>query len=149
MDIFAKVQRKMRTSWLTLIVMILPCLFIAPSFKHGRGVFTNEVLEVGKTIEISPVIVLPASDRLHVDNTLLHDYIFEWGEDRSMAAVALGYLSIYNHACPSNCVYEMDFSAGIMRVITVTSIQKGEELFINYHGDFDNSSPLWFPIENS
>jgi hypothetical protein len=43
----------------------------------------------------------------------------------------------------------MDFSAGIMRVITVTSIQKGEELFINYHGDFDNFSPLWFPIENS
>jgi len=59
----------------------------------------------------------------------------------------LGYLSIYNHICPSNCVYEMDFSAGIMRVITVTSIQKGEELFINYHGDFDNASPLWFPIE--
>lgn len=127
--------------------MQLPCLFIAPSAKHGRGVYTNEMLEAGTTIEISPVIVLANTDRLLVDKTRLHDYIFEWGEDRSQVSVGLGYLSIYNHACPSNCIYEMDFSAELMRIVTVTSIQKGEELFINYHGDFDNPSPLWFPIE--
>lgn len=127
--------------------MILPCLFIAPSSTHGRGVFTSESLAAGVTIEISPVLVLSSSDRLLVDKTLLHDYIFEWGDDRSSAAVALGYLSIYNHACPSNCVYEMDFLEGIMRITTVIPVQQGAELFINYHGDFDNSSPLWFPTQ--
>ncbi|MBM3412740.1 MAG: SET domain-containing protein [Bacteroidetes bacterium] len=127
--------------------MLLPCLFIAPSAKHGRGVYTNEFLEVGTTIEISPVIVLPTTDRLLLDKTLLHDYIFEWGEDRLQSAVGLGYLSVYNHACPSNCIYEMDFDAALMRITTVAAIQKGEELFINYHGDFNNLSPLWFTVD--
>lgn len=140
----AKVQRKMRTSWSSILLMVLPCLFIAPSSTHGRGVFTNESLAAGVTIEISPVLVLSPSDRLLVDQTLLHDYIFEWGEDRSSAAVALGYLSIYNHACPSNCVYEMDFETGLMRISTVVAIQAGAELSINYHGDFDHDAPLWF-----
>lgn len=127
--------------------MILPCLFVAPSPTHGKGVFTSESLEAGTTIEISPVIVLSSTERTHIDKTCLHDYIFEWGDDRSLAAVALGYLSVYNHACPSNCVYEMDYEAELIRVMTVVAIQQGEELYINYHGDFDNSSPLWFATD--
>ena len=124
--------------------MILPCLFIAPSSKHGRGVFTNEVLEAGKTIEISPVIILPASDRLHIDNTLLHDYIFEWGDDLLSACVALGYLSIYNHSYAANCVYEMDFDNATISITTVKPVAAGDELFINYNAEPDNTKPIWF-----
>ena len=38
--------------------MILPILTIAPSDQRGRGVFATESIEVGTTIEISPVLVV-------------------------------------------------------------------------------------------
>ncbi|MGI9138483.1 MAG: SET domain-containing protein-lysine N-methyltransferase, partial [Sediminibacterium sp.] len=85
--------------------MILPILTIAPSPNRGRGVFTTEAIETNTKIEIAPVIVLTKEHRAIVEQTLLYDYIFEWGEDQKSAAVALGYVSIYNHAVQPNCIY--------------------------------------------
>ena len=59
--------------------MINPALYIAMTPDKGRGVFAAAPLEAGLVIEVSPVIVLPSKDRAHLDKTLLHDYIFEWG----------------------------------------------------------------------
>jgi SET domain-containing protein len=89
--------------------MILPILTIAPSPNRGRGVFATEAIQMNTTIEIAPVIVLTKEHRIIVEQTLLYDYIFEWGEDHKSAAVALGYVSIYNHTIHPNCVYEMDY----------------------------------------
>ena len=89
--------------------MILPFLTIASSSNRGRGVFTTEPISANTTIEIAPVIVVDAKDRDKLEQTLLYDYIFEWGEDCKMAAVALGYISIYNHSNQPNCAYDMDF----------------------------------------
>lgn len=113
--------------------------------QKGRGVFTDEPLQAGQLIERSPVIVLSQTDRALIDKTLLHDYIFEWDPQQRQCCMALGYVPLYNHGCPSNCEYEMDFEAGFISIRTVRDIPKGEELLINYHGDFDNPSPLWFP----
>ncbi|MFM8591385.1 MAG: SET domain-containing protein-lysine N-methyltransferase [Sphingomonadales bacterium] len=124
--------------------MLLPCLYIAPTRAKGRGVFTSEPLEAGQLIECSPVIVLNANDRKLLDQTLLHDYIFEWDPEQKQCCMALGYVPLYNHACPSNCEYEMDYDAGQISIRTLRGIQKGEELLINYHGDFDKADPLWF-----
>ncbi len=63
------------------VSMILPNLFIAPTSGMGRGVFTSEDIERGTVIEISPVIVMSREERKLLDQTLLHDYIFEWGPD--------------------------------------------------------------------
>jgi len=116
----------------------------------GRGVFTLEPLEADTLVEISPVIVLSEQDRELVDQTLLHHYIFEWGEDRKQCCVALGYVSVYNHQFNSNCEYEMDFESQMIRIKTVRRIEAGEELYINYNGDWNDNSPLWFPaIQNS
>ena len=115
-----------------IYVMILPFLTIASSLNRGRGVFTSDDIIKGTTIEISPVIVLTAADRSNVEKTLLHDYIFEWGEDHTSAAVALGYLSIYNHIAEPNCMYQMDFEEQTISIITLRDIQAGEELFIDY-----------------
>jgi uncharacterized protein len=124
--------------------MILPCLLVAPTKTMGRGVFTTEDLPVNTVIEISPVIVLSASDRLLVDQTSLYNYVFEWGEDRKQCCMALGYVPVYNHAYASNCEYEMDFEAELIRITTVRDIAAGEELYINYNGDWDDATPLWF-----
>ena len=110
----------------------------------GRGVFTTESLPPDTVVEISPVIVLSAADRALVDQTDLYNYVFEWGEDRSRCCMALGYVPIYNHSYASNCEYEMDFDDEIIRITTVRHIAAGEELFINYNGDWNDTTPLWF-----
>ena len=126
--------------------MIKPYLFVASSNGKGRGVFTNENIRSKSIIEISPVIVLPAKDRKTVDQTLLHDYIFEWGDTRRQACIALGYVSLYNHSFTSNCEYEMDYDYQLITIRAVRSIKKGEELFINYNGTWNDVRPLWFDV---
>ena len=124
--------------------MILPFLFIAPTEKMGRGVFTSFAIEAGTVVEMSPVIVMTSEDRKLLDKTLLHDYIFEWGGKKEQCCMALGYVPMYNHSYTSNCEYEMDFDNELISIKTVRLIKAGEELFINYNGDWNDSKPLWF-----
>ena len=126
------------------IIMILPILVVAPSDKRGRGIFTAKKIPANTIIEISPVLVLSNKDRKLVEKTLLFDYIFEWGDKRKKACIALGYLSLYNHAYYANCDYEMDFDTNLMSIKTVREIKKGEELFINYNAVSDDATPIWF-----
>ena len=57
----------------------------------GRGVFTSENINKGTIVEESPVIVMTNDERKLLDQTLLHDYIFEWGEKKDQYCMALGY----------------------------------------------------------
>jgi SET domain-containing protein len=98
-------------------------------------------------LETAPVIVMSAEERKLLDKTLLHDYIFEWGDDRTRCCMALGYVPLYNHSYSSNCEYEMDFRKKIITVKTVRDVEAGEELFINYNGDWNNDTPIWFEAE--
>jgi len=84
------------------------------------------------------------AERKLLDQTLLHDYIFEWGEQKNECCMALGYVPLYNHAYKSNCEYEMDFDEQIIRIKTVRFIKPSEELFINYNGNWNDSKPVWF-----
>ena len=127
--------------------MILPILFIADSLQKGRGVFTSASIPANTIIEIAPVLVLDAKDRTSVEQTILYNYIFEWGPDGTEAAVGLGYVSIYNHAIQYNCKYEMDFDALTISIITIKEILEGAELFINYNPVGEEHSPVWFELE--
>ena len=124
--------------------MILTCLFMAESPAKGRGMFTNELILTDTIIEVAPVIVMSAADRLLLDKTLLHDYIFEWGTDKTQCCMALGFVPIYNHSYNSNCEYFMDYSTETIMLKTVRNIEAGEEVFINYNGDFNDKAALWF-----
>ena len=127
--------------------MILPILYIMETGQRGRGVFTTEAIPAGTTIEIAPVIVLNPSERAVVDSTLLHDYIFEWGIDEKQAAVALGYVSIYNHSVDANCKYDMDFEHQTIQIQTKRDIAVDEELCINYNGDGITDKSVWFDLK--
>jgi len=143
----AELKKKTLTGHLIkLPAMILPSLVIAPTLRKGRGVFTTVNIERGAIIEIAPVIVMSKEDRVLLDQTLLHDYIFEWGHDPKLCCMALGYVPLYNHSYKSNCVYEMDYEQELISIKTVRFIQSGEELFINYNGDWNNSKPVWFDV---
>ena len=58
--------------------------------------------------------------------------------------MALGYVPLYNHSYKSNCEYEMDFDRQLITIRTVRFIKAGEEIFINYNGDWNNKTPVWF-----
>jgi SET domain-containing protein len=124
--------------------MILASLFMAESPGKGRGIFTNELILAHTIIEIAPVIVMSAGDRRLLDKTLLHDYIFEWDANKTQCCMALGFVPIYNHSYNSNCEYFMDYSTETIMLKTVKSIEKDEEVFINYNGDFNDKTLLWF-----
>ena len=127
--------------------MILSSLYIAESNGKGRGIFTNEIILADTVIEIAPVIVMPATDRILLDKTLLHDYIFEWGTHKKQCCMALGLVPIYNHSYNSNCEYFMDYTAATIMLKTVKDIIKGEEVLINYNGDFDDPTAIWFDVK--
>jgi hypothetical protein len=140
----APAQRSLPSQPKRLTAMVLPCLTIVRTPSMGRGVFTSEPIASGTVVEVSPVVVMGAEDRLLLDRTPLHDYIFEWGGDRRQCCMALGYVSVYNHAYRSNCEYDMDYGEETITVTAMRDIAAGEELFINYNGDWDDPRPVWF-----
>lgn len=119
-------------------------LYIASAGSKGRGVFTRRAIPADTVIESAPVIVMEPQYRPVLDQTPLHDYIFEWGPEKKQCAMALGMVPIYNHSYQSNCEYFMDFEAHTMMVKTVRPVEKGEELTINYNGDWNDETPVWF-----
>ena len=110
----------------------------------GNGVFTSQPIKANTIIEESPVIIMSARERKLLDETLLHDYIFEWGDNKMQCCMAMGYVPVYNHSYLSNCEYEMEFRLKIIRIKAMRDIRKGEELFINYNGTFDDPGKVWF-----
>ena len=125
--------------------MLQPYLYIEKTATMGRGVFTSEPIAAGTLIEIAPVIVMEAADRPQLDKTLLHDYIFEWGKDK--CCMALGYGPMYNHSYASNCDYLMDYDEDLIFIKTVADIEKGAELTINYNGEWNDSTEIWFKAD--
>jgi len=119
-------------------------IFIAETESMGRGVFTRKFIPEGTVIEISPVVVMDAEQRILLDKTRLHDYIFVWGLQQNQCCMALGYVPIYNHAFSSNCEYEMDYDSETIKIFAVRNIEANEQLFINYNGEWDNNKELWF-----
>ncbi len=119
----------------------LPFLYLKPSARGGRGVFTAEAIPAESIIELAPVIELSEAERKLVHTTRLHDYYFLWDGDG--AAIALGYGSLYNHDRNANLEYELDYEFGQIRFTAARDIAAGEELLIDYMAG-DEREGLWF-----
>ena len=119
-------------------------IFVGPSERHGKGVFSANRIEAGEIIEICPIILFPVRELLHVRATVLDDYYFDWGDDAQWYAFALGYGSIYNHSYEPNAEYEMDFVHETIDFYCVRDIEAGDEITVNYNGDPDNNTKVWF-----
>ena len=122
-------------------------LYVAPTAKKGRGVFTEDALPANTVIEVAQAITISEYDRQHIDKTILHDYIFEWGNEQKECAMALGLVPIYNHSYESNCTYIMQYDSQEFIIQTVKDIEAGEELTINYNGEPTDATPIWFDAE--
>ena len=90
-------------------------IYVRRTNRKGRGVFTKQNIDAGVIVEVAPVIVMSNAERSLLDQTLLHDYIFEWGMNKNECCMALGCVPLYNHSYHSNCEYEMDFKRQVIK----------------------------------
>ena len=110
----------------------------------GEGVFAKKSFNPNNLIELAPALVIPKDHVDTVNTTSLIDYVFEWGDEGDSLALALGFGSLYNHSYNPNAYYLQDFENGTFEFYTLRKIEKGEEITINYNGEPEDLSPLWF-----
>lgn len=116
-------------------------LYSAPSTHGGRGVFSSVDIPAGSIIELAPVILLSAADRILIHQTCLHDYYYTWDDDS--AAIALGFGSLYNHSDQANAEFELDYDFELIRFTALRDIVAGEEITTNYRVG-NPEMELWF-----
>jgi uncharacterized protein len=112
--------------------------------RHGRGMFAVRKFLKGELIERAPVVAIDEKKWPNAAKTILSDYAFDWGEKDEHAAIALGYISIYNHSYSPNAQLEQMLDELMMEIIAIKDIEQGEEITINYNGDPENKDELWF-----
>ena len=114
---------------------------------RGRGIVALEDIEPGRLVERSPVLIIPAEQRLAVDNTIIFTYVFMWEhhtveqdpyKHRGRSAIALGYTSLLSHSFEPNCIFVRHIDEFLIDVFAKRKITSGEELTIDYQ------MTLWF-----
>lgn len=125
-------------------VFILGPICIKDTGKYGRGLYATRDIKKDELIEVSPVIVLPKEDWGYLEKTSLLYYSFYWGEDDT--AIALGLGSLFNHSYTPNINYENNQENLSIDFYALHDISLGEHLTINYNGDLEDKSPLWFDV---
>ncbi len=117
------------------------------SAGRGRGVFATQPIAAGELIERSPVLVSPASEWPALEKTVLYNYVFEWGETEEDSGIALGYAGLFNHSFAPNARYRRRTADLLIDVTAVRAIAAGEEITMNYNGDPDDRTPVWFELK--
>jgi uncharacterized protein len=112
--------------------------------QYGRGIFATRDIMKDELLEVSPVIVFPKDEYKYLKKTKLIDYVFWWGTSYDDCALALGVGSLFNHSSTPNAIFKRKFKKGTIKFFAYTDIKAGEEIKINYNGDPDDKTPLWF-----
>lgn len=100
--------------------------------KCGRGVFALAPIKKGAVIEECPVIVISKKDYKEIAKTVVACYVFCWGQDDSLAALALGFGGLYNHAVCPNAAFKKRLSTGEIVFRALKDIKMHEEIRIDY-----------------
>jgi SET domain-containing protein len=119
---------------------------VSQTGDRGRGVFATRKIAKDEMIERAPIIVIPEQQWDLIEPTTLRDYVFSWGDNDEHAAVALGYVSIYNHSYAPNAMYVQAPEYESIEIVALRDIEAGEEIVVNYNGEPDDKEELWFPI---
>lgn len=118
-------------------------LKVARSRGRGRGVFAARSFSPGEIIEQCPVVLVPRAPLDDVPS--IWELSFSWS--RNKAALALGFGSLYNHSWEPNARYDVARSDDAILFTALRRISKGEEIFVNYNGDPEDRTPLWFQVK--
>jgi len=121
-------------------------IYVKDTQKYGRGMYASRDIKKGELIEVSPVIISPKNEWKHLEKTVMSDYCFHWGEKGDDTAIVLGYGSLFNHSYSPNCIYYSNEKNSIMEFYSIVDIKKDEEITVNYNGEPEDQSPLWFNV---
>lgn len=115
-------------------------------FGKGRAVLADEFIPAGATIERAPVLTFPKEQWEHIEKTVFCDYCYFWGEGLKDGAMALGMGSLYNHSFEPNARYLRHVGEQAIEYVALGDICEDEEITINYNGDPDDDTPVWFKV---
>jgi len=110
--------------------------------EFNRGVFATQDIKKGTLFHEAPVVPYPNEQHQYIEKTVLDDYVYEYGINHS--AIVLGYGMLFNHSYEPNATYDISFEKHTFDYYAYRDIKAGEEIFINYNGDVDDTDPLWF-----
>ncbi len=111
----------------------------------GRGVFARSNMQKGETIEVCPVIEVPAGDPSNAPDGLLITYFYYFGRRKDRALIVLGFGSIYNHSVLPNASYKEAGRTQTMIFTALRDIKQDEEITVNYNqNNPDTKMSLWF-----
>lgn len=121
-------------------------IYVKDTQKYGRGIYALRDIKKGELIEVSPVIISPKGEWEYLEKTVMSHYCFHWGEEGNDTAIALGYGSLFNHSYSPNSVYYINEKKVTIEFYCIVDIKKNEEITINYNGEPEDQSPLWFNV---
>ncbi|WP_456276858.1 SET domain-containing protein [Bacillus sp. AK128] len=110
--------------------------------EFNRGVFATQDIKKGELFHEAPVVPYPNDQHKYIEKTVLDDYVYEYGINHS--AIVLGYGMLFNHSYKPNATYDISFEKHTFDYFALRDIKAGEEILINYNGDIDDDTPLWF-----
>ena len=109
-----------------------PLIYSRKAGRRGRGVFALTSIKKGTVIEECPIIVISKKDYKEIAKTGVASYVFCWGKDDSLAALALGFGGLYNHAVCPNAAFSKRLSTGEIVFRALDDIKMHEEIKIDY-----------------
>jgi uncharacterized protein len=117
-------------------------LYLRPSPAHGLGVFATIERQSGALLEVSPVVIVHRRQVPALQQTALYAYYFQWPPHS--AAIALGYGSLYNHSYRPTARFDIDTKRNVIVFTAIRPIFQDQEVTINYNGDPNDMTPVWF-----
>lgn len=128
--------------------MIKEGIYIKNIKGKGRGVFCKSPILKDELIEECPVLIIPQGEYDRLASTRLVDYFFNFNKEENTHALAMGFGSLYNHACLSNTNYIINTETKTIRYYALEYINKGKEICINYSGKPGQDFKEWFTARN-
>jgi len=116
----------------------------------GRGVFAKKPFKKGTIIDESHVILLTQEEFDMISSCKLYNYSFEWknpDDKENICAIAMSFCQFINHSYTPNIMYEYDYENETIIYTVIEDIRQGEEITVNYNGDVEDKSPVWFEVE--
>lgn len=102
----------------------------------GLGIVADFKIEKDIFVEVAPVVVCE-NNYTSLDKEVFK-YVIAWGNG---LAVPFGWTMLYNHSDNNNCEFSTNIHDGLLAILTIRDIEKGEQLTVNY-------GPEWFSSRN-
>jgi len=122
------------------------------SKRKGRGAFAKKPISKGTIIDVANVVLITNKEYKKIKKTSLYDYCYIWEDPKHKPAfknaITLSVSQFINHSYVPNLKYLYDYQNKAIEYSAIRDITKGEELTVNYNGLVDDTSPLWFKVQD-